>query len=95
MKEYCDYQEITEDIIFNLLHGIDEEETEARIELYQTENMQLIRERQSHLAEEERRIEMLIRHEQQAALNLAQELQVKFPSVCPFSPSQIVTRKEI
>ncbi len=46
------------------------------IDLYQTENMQLIREKQSHLAEEERRIEMLIKHEQQAATNLAQEMQV-------------------
>jgi hypothetical protein len=81
LKEYCDYQEMTEDIIFNLLHGIDEEETEARIELYQTENMQLIRERQSQLAEEERRIEMQIKREQEEAANLAQQIQVKLPSV--------------
>jgi hypothetical protein len=64
-------------LVYNLLHGIDIEATEAQIELYQTEHMQSIRERQSHIAEEERRIEMLIKHEQQAAALLAQELQEK------------------
>ena len=63
--------------MYNLLHGVDVEETEARIELYQTEHMQSIRERQSHIAEEERRIEMMIKHEQEAAALLAQELQEK------------------
>lgn len=64
-------------LVYNLLHGVDIEETEARIELYQTEHMQSIRERQSHIAEEERRIEMMIKHEQEAAALLAQELQEK------------------
>jgi hypothetical protein len=63
--------------VYNLLHGVDLEATEAQIELYQTEHMQSIRERQSHIAEEERRIEMMIKHEQQAAALLAQELQEK------------------
>jgi hypothetical protein len=89
LKDYCDYQEKTEDIgpfdfftfhthtlplVYNLLHGLDVERTESEIELYQTENMRRIRERQSHIAEEERRIEMQIKHEQQAAALLAQEI---------------------
>jgi hypothetical protein len=61
-------------IVYNLLHGVDVERTESQIELYQTENMRSIRERQSHIAEEERRIEMQIKHEQQAAALLAQEI---------------------
>lgn len=64
-------------VVYNLLNGVDIEATETQIDLYQTENMQSIRERLSHIAEEERRIEMLIKHEQQAAAALALEIQVR------------------
>lgn len=63
-------------IVYNLIHGIDIEATEAQISLYQTENMQSIREKQSRIVEEERRIDMLIKYEREAAAKLAQEIQV-------------------
>lgn len=63
-------------LVYNLTHGIDVEATEAQISLYETENMQSIRERKSRVVEENRRIETLIKYEKEAATKLAQEIQV-------------------
>jgi len=63
LKEYNDYLEEVEDIVFNLLNKIEEEETRARIERYRKENQDLINLNQSITVQEERELKAQLEQE--------------------------------
>lgn len=65
LKQYNDYLESVEDIIYNLVNGIDVAETQEKIKKYKEENQELIVVNQSKKAEESREL--------QARLNLEEE----------------------
>jgi CDK-activating kinase assembly factor MAT1 len=51
LNAFKDYEELVEDIIFNLVHEIDVPETKARIEKYKKENADLIAKNQLKLTQ--------------------------------------------
>ena len=56
LKEYNDYLEETEAIIFNLCEGVETRATETKVEAYRRENAADIARRQQRNAEEDRRL---------------------------------------
>lgn len=65
LKEYNDYLEMVETIIYNLTNGIDVEETKQQIDQYRKENQEIIKKNRSKLSKDEQYLEMLIDQEQQ------------------------------
>jgi len=63
LKLYQDYEEMREDIIFNLVHNIDVDNMNARIKEYERENLKLITERKSQKEQEDKQHLMKIREE--------------------------------
>ena len=57
LKEYNDYLEETEEIIFNLCEGVETRATETKVEAYRRENAADIARRQQRNAEEEQKIQ--------------------------------------
>ena len=55
LKDYNDYLETVEDIIFNLCEGVDVRATEARVEAYRRENAAEIARLNQRNAEEDSR----------------------------------------
>jgi CDK-activating kinase assembly factor MAT1 len=56
LKDYNDYLEAQEDIIFNLIEGVDVKETEARVDAYRREHASEIARLQKRNEEEDRRL---------------------------------------
>jgi hypothetical protein len=65
LKLFQDYEEMREDIIFNLVHSIDVDIMNNRIKEYERENLKLITERKSQKEQEEKQCEIKIREEQE------------------------------
>ncbi|ESO99952.1 hypothetical protein LOTGIDRAFT_230879 [Lottia gigantea] len=65
LREYNDYLEMIETIIYNLANNIDVESTKKQVETYRKENKDSIRKNYSKLSKDEEYIEMLIEEEQQ------------------------------
>jgi hypothetical protein len=66
LKEYNDYLEEVEEIVFNALEGRDAEETAARISRYRQENADLIRRNRQRQHEEYMRLQQHILAEEEA-----------------------------
>ena len=77
MLEYQNYEEEIEDIIFNLVHGIDVEITEAKVKAYQKQNISEITKNQSKLSEIERQNELRLMEEEIAFKTKSKEFKVK------------------
>ncbi|KAM9842081.1 CDK-activating kinase assembly factor MAT1 isoform 2-T2 [Aulostomus maculatus] len=79
LREYNDYLEEVEDIVYNLTNNIDVENTKQRMELYQRENRDLIQRNKVKLSREQEELEELLLLEQQGneqrRLELLQEEQ--------------------
>lgn len=60
LRAYHDYEELLEDLVYNLVHGIKEEESNAIVERYRAENADSIPIHQSKRIEEERRVRQAI-----------------------------------
>ena len=69
---FHDYEEELEDLVFNLVHGIDEERCNARVEQYRRENADSIPINQSKHIEAERRLRQTIEEERRSADELYQ-----------------------
>jgi CDK-activating kinase assembly factor MAT1 len=70
-REFDDYLEMIEDIVFNLSNDVDVGETKARVEIYKRENQELIGQNQALRSEEERRgAETLARAERERVAKL-------------------------
>mmetsp|Transcript_13080 Transcript_13080/g.28413 ORF Transcript_13080/g.28413 Transcript_13080/m.28413 type:complete len:133 (+) Transcript_13080:321-719(+) len=70
-REYDDYLEVVEDLIFNLSEGINEEETQNTIRKNRLENQELIRANQAKKADEDRMaLENLVLEERKHRLRL-------------------------
>uniref|UniRef100_A0A8C6WLG0 CDK-activating kinase assembly factor MAT1 n=1 Tax=Neogobius melanostomus TaxID=47308 RepID=A0A8C6WLG0_9GOBI len=65
LREYNDYLEQIEDIVFNLTHNIDVENTKLRMEQYQKENRDVIQRNKAKLTREQEELEELLLLEQQ------------------------------
>lgn len=64
LLEYQNFEERVEDIIFNLVHGIDRETTEAAVREYEKSNMRDIAKKQSKMQEaEHRELEVILQEE--------------------------------
>ncbi|KAL6072261.1 CDK-activating kinase assembly factor MAT1 [Balamuthia mandrillaris] len=72
LKDYNDYLEEVEDIIFNLANNIDVDATNAKIQRYREENQDLIIRNQSKKAEEDRKLATLLAEEERGHLNRQQ-----------------------
>lgn len=64
LLEYQNYEELVEDIVFNLVHGIDREATEAAVREYERSNMRDIAKKQSRMQDLEHREQELIYQEE-------------------------------
>ena len=74
LDQFKDYEEEREDIIFNLVHGIDEDDSERRVKEYETKNVLNITTNQYRKIEEKMTQEASIRtHDEQRRLRLAAE----------------------
>lgn len=76
-NEFCDYEEMVEDIIYNLVHGIDRQAIEQQIKEYERSHMESIlsnRRRRAELAENEG---ALLREESWQTANRAQAFQLE------------------
>ncbi|XP_072314455.1 CDK-activating kinase assembly factor MAT1 [Eucyclogobius newberryi] len=65
LREYNDYLEQIEDIVFNLTNNIDVENTKQRMEQYQRENRDVIQRNKVKLTREQEELEELLLLEQQ------------------------------
>ncbi|XP_067335183.1 CDK-activating kinase assembly factor MAT1 isoform X4 [Channa argus] len=65
LREYNDYLEQVEDIVYNLTNNIDVENTKLRMEQYQRENKDLIQRNKAKLTREQEELEELLLAEQQ------------------------------
>lgn len=65
LREYNDYLEQVEDIVFNLTNNIDVENTKQRMEQYQKENRDVIQRNKAKLTREQEELEELLLLEQQ------------------------------
>jgi CDK-activating kinase assembly factor MAT1 len=71
-REYNDYLELVEDIIFNLVNEVDIEQTRAKVEQYRRENQDSIGQNQARRTEEDRQaVEILARTERERLATLA------------------------
>ncbi|XP_061751244.1 CDK-activating kinase assembly factor MAT1 isoform X1 [Nerophis ophidion] len=67
LREYNDYLEQVEDIVFNLTNNIEVENTKLRMEQYQRENRDLIQKNKVKLTREQEELEELLLLEQQGS----------------------------
>lgn len=65
LKEYNDYLEMVETIIFNLANGVDVEATKRRIEVYKKENAEVIQKNRNKKSKDEELVEDLIEEEKE------------------------------
>lgn len=65
LREYNDYLEQVEDIVFNLTNNMDVENTKQRMEQYQRENRDVIQRNKAKLTREQEELEELLLLEQQ------------------------------
>ncbi|XP_044021914.1 CDK-activating kinase assembly factor MAT1 isoform X2 [Siniperca chuatsi] len=65
LREYNDYLEQVEDIVYNLTNNIDMENTKLRMEQYQRENRDIIQKNKAKLTREQEELEELLLLEQQ------------------------------
>lgn len=65
LLDFNNYQEMVEDIIFNILHGIDEDLMEMNIKNYEQLNLKIIAENQSRKSDEHQLEEQKIRFEEE------------------------------
>ncbi|CAL1575119.1 unnamed protein product [Knipowitschia caucasica] len=65
LREYNDYLEQVEDIVFNLTNNVDVEDTKLRMEQYQRENRDVIQKNKAKLTREQEELEELLLLEQQ------------------------------
>lgn len=79
LREYNDYLEQVEDIVYNLTNNFDVENTKLRMEQYQRENRDVIQRNKAKLTREQEELEELLLMEQQGneqrRLDLLQEEQ--------------------
>jgi CDK-activating kinase assembly factor MAT1 len=75
LLEFQNYEEDVEDMIFNLVHGIDEEETLKKIEIFQKNNISNISQKQSKKDQDEKRIICKIKEENDLRLLKIKEKQ--------------------
>lgn len=75
LLEFQNYEEDVEDMIFNLVQGIDEEETQKKIELFQKNNISNITQKQSKKDQDEKRIINKIKEENDLRLLKIKEKQ--------------------
>jgi CDK-activating kinase assembly factor MAT1 len=64
LLDYQNYEELVEDIIFNLVHGVDREATETTVREYERSNMREIAKKQSRMQDQEHREQELIFQEE-------------------------------
>lgn len=74
LREYNDYLEEVETIIFNLVNNIDQLETNKKIEKFKKENRELILKNKVRAGREETELELML--EQEAALEEARRAQI-------------------
>uniref|UniRef100_A0A9J7YRJ4 CDK-activating kinase assembly factor MAT1 n=1 Tax=Cyprinus carpio carpio TaxID=630221 RepID=A0A9J7YRJ4_CYPCA len=67
LKEYNDYLEQVEDIVFNLTNNIDVERTKQMMEQYQRDNKDIIQRNKAKLTREQEELEELLLQEQQGS----------------------------
>jgi hypothetical protein len=72
LREYHDYEELVEELVYNLVHGVDVDASNARVEQYRVANADSIPINQSKRIEEERRVRQTIEDERRVAEGLAQ-----------------------
>jgi predicted RNA-binding Zn-ribbon protein involved in translation (DUF1610 family) len=65
LDDFKDYEELREDIIYNLVHEIDVQATEQRVKAYEAENLVLITTNQSKILEEKSREQQAIRAQEE------------------------------
>ncbi|XP_054909389.1 CDK-activating kinase assembly factor MAT1 isoform X1 [Poeciliopsis prolifica] len=66
LRDYNDYLEQVEDIVYNLTNNIDVENTKGRMEQYQRENKDIIQRNKAKLTREQEELEELLLLEQQS-----------------------------
>lgn len=66
LREYNDYLEQVEDIVYNLTNNVDVENTKLRMEQYQRENRDVIQRNKAKLTREQEELEELLLLEQQS-----------------------------
>ncbi|XP_024122199.1 CDK-activating kinase assembly factor MAT1 [Oryzias melastigma] len=66
LREYNDYLEQVEDIVYNLTNNVDVENTKLRMEQYQRENKDVIQRNKAKLTREQEELEELLLLEQQS-----------------------------
>ncbi|MED6250929.1 CDK-activating kinase assembly factor MAT1 [Ataeniobius toweri] len=66
LRDYNDYLEQVEDIVYNLTNNIDVENTKLRMEQYQRENKDIIQRNKAKLTREQEELEELLLQEQQS-----------------------------
>uniref|UniRef100_A0A3Q2X5T3 CDK-activating kinase assembly factor MAT1 n=1 Tax=Haplochromis burtoni TaxID=8153 RepID=A0A3Q2X5T3_HAPBU len=66
LREYNDYLEQVEDIVYNLTNNVDVENTKLRMEQYQRENRDVIQRNKAKLTREQEELEELLLQEQQS-----------------------------
>ncbi|XP_007576270.1 CDK-activating kinase assembly factor MAT1, partial [Poecilia formosa] len=66
LRDYNDYLEQVEDIVYNLTNNVDVENTKGRMEQYQRENKDIIQRNKAKLTREQEELEELLLLEQQS-----------------------------
>lgn len=74
-REYHDYQELKEDIIYELVHGVDKVAVEARVKAYKKENAESIRTRLAEANENDRKMDEKIKLQKQENKTAIKEVQ--------------------
>ncbi|ELT91136.1 hypothetical protein CAPTEDRAFT_89450 [Capitella teleta] len=69
LREFNDYLEDVETIVFNLTNGIDLEETKRKVELYKKEHQDSIRKNRAKMSKEEEELEDMIATEREIVEN--------------------------
>jgi hypothetical protein len=75
---FRDYEELVEDIIYNLVNGIDVEAANSAVEKYRAENLKIILENQSKAAAEDKITIDLIRDEVEAKMTKSRQQSVRY-----------------
>lgn len=74
LRQYNDYLEEIEEIVFNLAYGIDVEATKRKIEQYKKDNQTVIRKNRSKLSEEDAYLEAMLEEENRQLLERRQQV---------------------
>lgn len=90
LKEFNDYLEEVEDIVFNLANDVDVQSTYARLESFKTENRDVLEKNLARLANEQRQAQV----EEEAEKKRKEKLKVKASSELEQEKIEMVQMKQ-